>query len=126
MQTSSFPELSCRRFLAGLGGGFGSLALGGMLSEDASGARCLMARRFIEAGVRHVQVFPPLKPSLQPWEHQRSLKSVLQSICAQTDQPSAARIQDLKYSAGVICGNGNKPRQQNLWAASGSGSAPRL
>jgi len=62
----------------------------------AYGARCLMARRLIEAGVRYVQVFPPLKPSFQPWDHHSSLKSGLQSICAQTDQPSAALIQDLK------------------------------
>jgi hypothetical protein len=62
----------------------------------AYGARCLMARRLIEAGVRYVQVFPPLKPSFQPWDHHSGLKSGLQSICAQTDQPSAALIQDLK------------------------------
>jgi hypothetical protein len=62
----------------------------------AYGARCLMARRLIEAGVRYVQVFPPLKPSFQPWDNHSNLKSGLQSICAQTDQPSAALIQDLK------------------------------
>jgi uncharacterized protein (DUF1501 family) len=55
-----------------------------------------MARRLIEAGVRYVQVFPPLKPSFQPWDHHSGLKSGLQSICAQTDQPSAALIRDLK------------------------------
>src|SRR3712207_5708016 len=31
------------------------------------GLRCLMARRLVEAGVRFVQVFPPVKPQFQPW-----------------------------------------------------------
>jgi uncharacterized protein (DUF1501 family) len=43
-----------------------------------------------------VQVFPPLKPSFQPWDNHSNLKSGLQSICAQTDQPGAALIRDLK------------------------------
>jgi hypothetical protein len=62
----------------------------------AYGTRCLMARRLIEAGVRYVQVFPPLKPSFQPWDNHSNLKSGLQTICGQVDQPSAALIQDLK------------------------------
>jgi uncharacterized protein DUF1501 len=56
------------------------------------GTRCLMARRLIEAGVRFVQIFPPVAS----WDHHSDLKTGLQSMCAQTEQPSAALIQDLK------------------------------
>lgn len=60
------------------------------------GTRCLMARRLIEAGVRYVQVFPPLKPSFQPWDNHSELKIGLKTICGHVDQPSAALILDLK------------------------------
>ena len=60
------------------------------------GMRCLMARRLVEAGVRFVQVFPPLKPSFQPWDNHSNLKGGLQTICSQVDQASAALIKDLK------------------------------
>jgi hypothetical protein len=61
------------------------------------GTRCLMARRLIEAGVRFVQIFPPVAS----WDHHSDLKPGLQSMCAQTEQPSAALIQDLK-SRGLL------------------------
>jgi hypothetical protein len=62
------------------------------------GTRCLMARRMIEAGVRFVQIFPPIKgyggsPSC---DHHRDLKPGLQAMCEQCDQGSGALIQDLK------------------------------
>ena len=60
------------------------------------GTRCLMARRLVEAGVRFVQVFPPLKPSFQPWDSHNNLKAELESICGQTDRPAAALITDLR------------------------------
>lgn len=60
------------------------------------GTRCLMARRLVEAGVRFVQVFPPLKPSFQPWDNHSDLKNGLRTICGQVDLPSAALIRDLK------------------------------
>jgi hypothetical protein len=60
------------------------------------GTRCLMARRLVESGVRFVQIFPPLVPSFQPWDNHNNLHSDLQSICARTDQPSAALVKDLK------------------------------
>ena len=60
------------------------------------GTRCLMARRLIEAGVRFVQIFPPLDPQFQPWDSHTSIKTELPTICAHTDQPYAALIQDLK------------------------------
>ena len=60
------------------------------------GMRCLMARRMVEAGVRFVQVFPPVKPNSQPWDNHSNVKGTLPPICAVTDQPSAALVKDLK------------------------------
>ncbi|MDP7276948.1 MAG: DUF1501 domain-containing protein [Planctomycetaceae bacterium] len=62
----------------------------------AYGLRCLMARRLVEAGVRFVQIFPPVKPSSQPWDNHNNLPADLPNICRQTDQPSAALVTDLK------------------------------
>ena len=51
------------------------------------GKRCLLARRLVERGVRFVQIFL----SGQPWDtHSKNAES-LKSLCAMTDQPSAAR-----------------------------------
>lgn len=58
--------------------------------------RCLLARRLVEAGVRFVQVFPPLDPNFQPWDNHSNLKNDLRKICGHVDQPSAALIADLK------------------------------
>ncbi len=56
------------------------------------GARCLLARRLVEQGVRFVQLY--LKG--QPWDtHSKNAES-LKGLCAMTDQPSAALVQDLK------------------------------
>jgi len=60
------------------------------------GRRCLMARRLVEAGVRFVQIFPPLKPQFQPWDAHTDTKKENEEICAQCDLPSAALIADLK------------------------------
>lgn len=57
------------------------------------GLRCLMARKLVEAGVRFVQVFPGAG---QPWDTHSKLKTDLPAICAKTDQPTVALIQDLK------------------------------
>ncbi|HEX5442766.1 MAG TPA: DUF1501 domain-containing protein [Pirellulales bacterium] len=55
-------------------------------------ARCLLARRLVERGVRFVQVFL----SGQPWDtHSKNAES-LKGLCARTDQPSAALVADLK------------------------------
>ncbi len=59
------------------------------------GLRCLMAR-LVERGVRFVQIFPPLKPSFQPWDNHGDLKNGIRTISAQVDQPSAALVKDLK------------------------------
>jgi hypothetical protein len=57
------------------------------------GTQCLLARKLVEAGVRFVQIHP--KPR-QPWDNHGDLKNKLTEICQNTDQPSAALIQDLK------------------------------
>ena len=59
----------------------------------AYGTQCLMARRLVEAGVRFVQIMN--KPE-DPWDHHSNLMTRLPKLCAQTDQPSAALIADLK------------------------------
>jgi hypothetical protein len=68
---------------------------------ESYGRRCLMARRLIEAGVRFVQVFPPVKPSFQPWDSHTNIKAEVPAICAQIEQPTAALVQDLK-SRGLL------------------------
>ena len=56
------------------------------------GTRCLVARRLVEQGVRFVQIFL----SSQPWDtHSKNAES-LKGLCAKTDKPSAALVQDLK------------------------------
>jgi hypothetical protein len=60
------------------------------------GLRCLMARRLVEAGVRFVQIFPPVKPQFQPWDAHTNVKTENEAICGKTDLPSAALIKDLK------------------------------
>ncbi len=60
------------------------------------GTRCLMARRLVEAGVRFVLVLAPVKSGGMPWDQHEKLKSGLEAICPQVDQPSGALIQDLK------------------------------
>jgi hypothetical protein len=56
------------------------------------GARCLIARRLIERGVRFVQVFT----ENQRWDHHNGIRTSLPSACAKVDQPSAALVTDLK------------------------------
>ena len=65
------------------------------LNEPATqeyGARCLIARRLIERGVRFVQVFT----RNQFWDHHGSLRSALPAACQKTDKPAAALVRDLK------------------------------
>jgi len=65
------------------------------LDEDATkeyGARCLIARRLVERGVRFVQVFT----KNQYWDHHGSIRSALPASCRMTDKPAAALVKDLK------------------------------
>jgi hypothetical protein len=66
------------------------------LDEPATagyGARCLLARKLVESGVRFVQIHP--KP-LQPWDSHSNTEGELRDICSNTDLPTAGLIQDLK------------------------------
>jgi hypothetical protein len=56
------------------------------------GSRCLIARRLVERGVRFVQIFL----SGQPWDTHNKNAETLKSLCAMSDQPSAALVRDLK------------------------------
>jgi arylsulfatase A-like enzyme len=51
---------------------------------------CLMARRLVERGVRFVQLMHA------GWDHHRNLTTQFAIQCKDTDQPSAALVQDLK------------------------------
>lgn len=51
---------------------------------------CLMARRLIERGVRHVQMFHA------GWDHHNNITRQFEVQCRDTDQPAAALVKDLK------------------------------
>ena len=51
---------------------------------------CLLARRLAERGVRFIQLYH------RDWDHHGKLPQGLPKRCQETDQPSAALIQDLK------------------------------
>ncbi|MGD9724097.1 MAG: DUF1501 domain-containing protein [Pirellulales bacterium] len=55
------------------------------------GTRCLLARRLVEQGVRFVQIFL----QSQPWDTHNHNAESLKGLCAKTDQPSAALVEDL-------------------------------
>lgn len=61
-------------------------------ATEEYGRRCLIARRLVERGVRHVQLFL----SGQPWDTHDKNAERLKGLCAKTDRPSAALVQDLK------------------------------
>lgn len=52
-------------------------------------ANCLMARRLAQRGVRFIQLFH------QDWDHHGGLPGGIRGLCQETDQPSAALVQDL-------------------------------
>jgi hypothetical protein len=56
------------------------------------GARCLIARRLVERGVRFVQVFT----RDQYWDHHGQILRSLPAACRTIDQPAAALVKDLK------------------------------
>jgi hypothetical protein len=53
-------------------------------------SNCLMARRLAERGVRFIQLYH------RAWDHHLGLPRAIRSATAQSDQPSAALVQDLK------------------------------
>jgi len=56
----------------------------------AFGQQCLMARRFVEAGVRFVQL------TQGGWDHHRNLSEALPASCERIDRPIAGLLADLK------------------------------
>ena len=100
-------------------------------------ANCLLARRMAERGVKFIQLYHP------GWDQHGGLPAGIRRQCAETDQPSAALIADLKqrgmledtlvlwggefgrtnYCQGKL-GNGNfgrdhHPRCFTMWMAGG-------
>jgi hypothetical protein len=100
-------------------------------------ANCLLARRLAERGVRFIQLYH------MGWDHHTTLPKQIRSQCRDTDQPSAALIQDLKqrgllddtlviwggefgrtiYSQGELTadnyGRDHHPRCFTIWMAGG-------
>jgi hypothetical protein len=100
-------------------------------------ANCLLARRLAERGVRFIQLYH------MGWDHHGELPKKIRAQCSQTDQPSAALVQDLKqrgllddtlviwggefgrtiYSQGELTaenyGRDHHPRCFTVWLAGG-------
>ncbi|MDX2179013.1 MAG: DUF1501 domain-containing protein [Bryobacteraceae bacterium] len=100
-------------------------------------ANCVLARRLAERGVRFIQLYH------RGWDAHNTLPKQIRGQCAQTDQPSAALIQDLKrrgmlddtlvvwggefgrtvYSQGTLTetdyGRDHHPRCFSVWLAGG-------
>jgi hypothetical protein len=62
----------------------------GQGATDDFGRQCLMARRFVESGVRFVEL------THEGWDQHKALKARLTSNCRATDQPIAALLTDLQ------------------------------
>ena len=113
-----------------------------MYGEDARkpgsyAANCLLARRLVERGVRFIQLYH------RDWDHHGGLPERMIQQCKETDQASAALVQDLKqrglldetlviwsgefgrtvYCQGAITettyGRDHHPRCFSLWMAGG-------
>ena len=61
-----------------------------VLRPGSFARNCLLARRFAERGVRHVQLFHA------GWDQHQNLPTQLAIQCRDTDQPSAGLVKDLK------------------------------
>lgn len=62
----------------------------GESDTDEFGRQCLIARRFVESGVRFVEI------THGNWDHHQRLKAQLPENCRQTDKPIAGLLADLK------------------------------
>ena len=60
------------------------------------GRSCLLGRRLLERGVRCVQVFYVKGNSKQPWDTHRKNDEGHKTLCADSDQATAALLSDLK------------------------------
>lgn len=69
-----------------------------MYGDTTQGRNLLMARRLAERGVRYVQAY---YGGGQPWDNHSGIVPRLKALCADTDQPIAALLTDLK-SRGML------------------------
>jgi hypothetical protein len=60
------------------------------------GARCLLARRLVERGVRFVQLYSGGGPIVTQWDAHDDLNANHEKMCGHVDQPIAALLKDLK------------------------------
>ncbi|MBM3738421.1 MAG: DUF1501 domain-containing protein [Acidobacteria bacterium] len=60
------------------------------------GTRCLLARRFVERGVRFVQIYHGGGPLTFQWDAHDNLKTNHERMCGMSDRPVAALLTDLK------------------------------
>ncbi len=69
-----------------------TMAMYGINEEDTNdfGRQCLMARRFVESGVRFVEV------THGNWDHHQRLKTELPNKCREIDKPIAGLLKDLQ------------------------------
>jgi uncharacterized protein DUF1501 len=68
----------------------------GKSPTDDYGRRCLLARRLIEKGVRFVTVVSGGGPGNMQWDAHDDIEENHSRMAAQTDQPMAALLKDLK------------------------------
>ena len=69
------------------------------LDQDTTrefGQQCLAARRMVERGVRFIQIFHGSNGGAGAWDAHSNLQTGHAKLCAQTDQPIAALLKDLK------------------------------
>jgi hypothetical protein len=59
-------------------------------ATDAFGRQCLLARRFVEAGVRFIEV------TSGQWDHHQNLRTNLRNKATSIDKPVAGLLRDLK------------------------------
>jgi hypothetical protein len=109
------------------------------------GARCLLARRLVERGVRFVQLYSGGGPIVTQWDAHKDLVANHEKMCGHTDQPIAALLKDLKQrglldSTLVIWGSefGRLPMSQSgngrdhnphgftMWFAGGGSKGGRV
>jgi hypothetical protein len=109
------------------------------------GARCLLARRLVERGVRFIQLYSGGGPIIMQWDAHKDLVFNHEKMCGHTDQPIAALLKDLKQrglldSTLVIWGSefGRLPMSQSgngrdhnphgftMWFAGGGSKGGRV
>jgi hypothetical protein len=108
-------------------------------TTEKFGRRCLMARRLVERGARFVQVYSGGGHFDENWDAHQGMKKNHELHCAETDQPIATLLADLKdrglldetlvvwggefgrtpTSQGDNKGRDHNPRGFSMWMAGG-------